>query len=940
MARKVIAEFDAIDGPFINKLRAIDRSVTRFEVGTLTAFGRVEKGMNGLLASAARLQNVSGIIAGGFGAAMAVQFVDQATRIRRALAEAGDASQEGFDKAFLASQRSLAGFEAFTQGVMRMKKATGGSFETAVRDMETLNKLLVLGGKSTQERMSTMIQFSQALQAGVLQGEELRSLRENAPIELIKAIAKEAGGGIEDLKKFGEAGVLTTEVMIRALQSLEAEADRRIKGVTMTMSEAATQFANAGIVATEGFDKGLGLSRAAVSGLTYLAEVLGSNAEAAETFGKALQIAAISGVGAFAGGKITDAIKGQQEFSKALTAAANAADKEHAAAKRSLDAAKRRIVVTTSVIDKLAMQTGNEKKLAAANVANGKAVTALTAAQARYAAAVVAVDAAQARLTFSTRVTAGAMNLLKGAMAFLGGWPGIILAAGLAFMQLRGNVESTAERFDRLREGTESATSALDAVIEVQSRLNDAIAEYGYKSDETNKRVLEGTAQELEAKRTLLALENDRLRTLQEQRQAEMFRLKQERDNIAAPSTRIDDILQKQLGDQAAFAGAEERANALVQATQEFNAEFDAVNSKVSELNAQFSLTAAQIDRNNVTLSQTGLVLAEASAKAFDLSGALETATSAANALANAGPGGGWLSAAIGGVSALIGRLSVAVGLKKALAGGATTTKGPAFEDKGRMGSGVQPVATVNPTLDDLITKNAGSVGVGGGVGGGRGVDLDKEALQLIESMMTAEERRAEKIKEAVALREKLVAKYGAEHDMVKRVDEAIERMNETMAEGRTLQEQFWGTMSDHIAESINDWKGWGNFVRSLLASFVSKYGEDFFTALFSPGKQTGDGLGTWLGNALTGDLATTKTAASVTRGKTAAFDAASLNRGLALPTQAPASGGIVISMPVDMRGADPSMIPYIDGKMAELKREFPGRVLQAVNTLKKTRKI
>ena len=71
MVRKVLAEFDAVDGPFLQKLSRIDGSIARFEKNAVGGFGRIEKGVNGLMGSASRLQNLTGIIAGGFGVQIA-----------------------------------------------------------------------------------------------------------------------------------------------------------------------------------------------------------------------------------------------------------------------------------------------------------------------------------------------------------------------------------------------------------------------------------------------------------------------------------------------------------------------------------------------------------------------------------------------------------------------------------------------------------------------------------------------------------------------------------------------------------------------------------------------------------------------------------------------------------------------------------------------------
>ena len=191
--RKVLAEFQADGRPILATLRQIDAGINRFEHGVLGSFGRVEKGLSGLMTSAAQFRNFTGLIASGLGVNLATNFIDSATRIRNALREAGGDSQAFFEEVYRASTRSMAGFESFAQSVRRFQAVLGQrgqSVDQTIRQLETLNKLLALGGKTTQERGSTMLQFSQALQAGVLQGEELRALRENAPIEFIRAIAE------------------------------------------------------------------------------------------------------------------------------------------------------------------------------------------------------------------------------------------------------------------------------------------------------------------------------------------------------------------------------------------------------------------------------------------------------------------------------------------------------------------------------------------------------------------------------------------------------------------------------------------------------------------------------------------------------------------------------------------------------------------------------
>ena len=75
-------------------------------------------------------------------------------------------------------------------------------------------------GASAQETSAAMIQLKQGLASGVLQGEELRSIREQAPL-VAQAIAKELGVTIGELKGLASEGKVTTEVVLQALGKLK-----------------------------------------------------------------------------------------------------------------------------------------------------------------------------------------------------------------------------------------------------------------------------------------------------------------------------------------------------------------------------------------------------------------------------------------------------------------------------------------------------------------------------------------------------------------------------------------------------------------------------------------------------------------------------------------------------------------------------------------------
>jgi tape measure domain-containing protein len=967
LARKIIAEFDAVDGPFINKLRAIDRSINNFERGTLTAFGRVEKGMNGLLASASRLQSLSGLIAGGLGVNMATRFIDQAARIRNALRAAGDDSDEMFKKVFQASTRSLAGFETFAQGVQRLQKAMDGkqSLDRTIRQLETLNKLMLLGGKTGSERMSTMTQFTQAVQAGVLQGDELRSLRENAPIELMRAIADEAGGTIEDLKALGEAGKLTTDVMIRALDRLEKEADARLKNVQITMADAATVMANGALVAAEAFDKGLGLSRTTVAGLKALGDVLGENAEAAEMFGRALREYVIPFLAVSYGGRrINEAVSGLKSYSQGLRDAAAAAAKNAADARNSFNVAKdalsqrqaamssfmrradgyikaERDSATASAKAAVVEKQAAEAKLASANIASKsvaaevaaiekkiaaetrlrslgftgqdqrelygdqaytrrigganetefqqmlarrdalvaasktakeqqilaeKALTAAVASEAaarskldvagiqavtnfdkaskaerkrlandlaaaearlqtateRRAAAEHAAAVATGRLSLATRATAAAGRLLWGAYAFLGGWPGMILLAATAFLTLRANVESAAERFERLTTDTGTAEAAAASLKDVQARLNEAIAAAGTASDEASRKIIANTQAELRAKATLLQFEKDKLVALQVERQQEIAALRQraaairEQEAQALAEIEAMEIIDPETGKQmrAAFAPLKE--------------DIEAINDQISQLEANMVITSGQIESMG---SAIALAYGDALFKSeglvdsiWHLTDGLRDAWNSAQGIAGTNMAGA-IDPAATAAERLVARLARAWAWLRTIIGMAPVGGGVKVDDPAGLAYQYSQYGQGRVAGERLVRDAGGLYGgtgnvlppgyydVGGSGGGGsKGRTAEEEALRFIEQMMTAEERRAQQMQEMIALREKLIATYGPEAEIVGQMDDAIQRLKESMDEvGESTK-----TMKEGLIDALAEGKDLGDILNVL----------------------------------------------------------------------------------------------------------------------------
>lgn len=106
-------------------------------------------------------------------------------------------------------------------------KPLGGTINQAVDVTTALAAAFRAGGASSQEAAAAMLQFSQALGKGVLNGDEFNSVSEAAP-GLLRALAEGLGVPTAALKEMGAAGELSTAKIVaglsKALPQLEADA--------------------------------------------------------------------------------------------------------------------------------------------------------------------------------------------------------------------------------------------------------------------------------------------------------------------------------------------------------------------------------------------------------------------------------------------------------------------------------------------------------------------------------------------------------------------------------------------------------------------------------------------------------------------------------------------------------------------------------------------
>jgi tape measure domain-containing protein len=122
-------------------------------------------------------------------------------------------------------------------------KQFGASQEDVLKLTDIVSKSLIVGGADTAQQKATILQLSQALGSGVLQGDELRSLRENAP-RLMQEIAKNMGTNMPGLKEMGAKGELTTERLMTAILQSGGAIESEFNRMTPTIGQSFTTLGN------------------------------------------------------------------------------------------------------------------------------------------------------------------------------------------------------------------------------------------------------------------------------------------------------------------------------------------------------------------------------------------------------------------------------------------------------------------------------------------------------------------------------------------------------------------------------------------------------------------------------------------------------------------------------------------------------------------------
>jgi len=258
------------------RLRGIEQRFSKAEKMASASMGRLGSNVNQIIAG----------IAVGAAIREVGQYADAWTRAGNQLAAAGvpagDLLRVQRELVQLAndSRAALEPTIALYSRMTRTLGPLGASQEQIARATEIVNRSFVAGGAAASEQAAGILQLTQALGSGILQGDELRSLRENAPL-LAQAIADEFGTTIGGLKELGAEGKLTVDRVFAAILRGGAAIDAQFARTTPTIADSFTRLRNEAILFIGNLDEATGASEKLGQFIVYVAENLDTLAAAA-----------------------------------------------------------------------------------------------------------------------------------------------------------------------------------------------------------------------------------------------------------------------------------------------------------------------------------------------------------------------------------------------------------------------------------------------------------------------------------------------------------------------------------------------------------------------------------------------------------------------------------------------------------------------------------
>lgn len=207
--------------------------------GSLSNLKAIFLGSLGANIAAAAIQKVGDAIGHVFDAAQ--EFASIQARLGLIVGEQGNVAALN-KEIYESARRSRTEYASMAETVATLSQSAHDAFpdpKEAVDFAEKINKVMAIGGTTGENKKNAMIQLTQGLASGQLQGDEFRSIAENAPM-IENIIAKTMGVSRGELKKLASEGKVTAEVIKKAMLENADDIEEAYRKMPHTFADWAT----------------------------------------------------------------------------------------------------------------------------------------------------------------------------------------------------------------------------------------------------------------------------------------------------------------------------------------------------------------------------------------------------------------------------------------------------------------------------------------------------------------------------------------------------------------------------------------------------------------------------------------------------------------------------------------------------------------------------
>lgn len=200
------------------------------------------------------------------------------------------------DELFQRSQASRTSLQANSDLYVSMARATDGLgvSQTRLLDLtDGISKAFVVSGAGAAEMNGSLRQLAQALQSGVLRGDEFNSMMEGAP-RLMRAIADGLGVPVGKLREMAQAGQLTVDKILPAMEKGLKQVSEEFATMPVTVGQAWQVFSNAFSRFAGQVEGATGANRLLATGITTVAKALDWLGDNLGTIGALLTTGAVA----------------------------------------------------------------------------------------------------------------------------------------------------------------------------------------------------------------------------------------------------------------------------------------------------------------------------------------------------------------------------------------------------------------------------------------------------------------------------------------------------------------------------------------------------------------------------------------------------------------------------------------------------------------------